>query len=74
MPTRKLAKPSLHAVAKLARGSQGKHTVPPGMQRLTVNVPEQLHLELKLLTVHRRTDMSAIVVRLLEDYVGAASK
>lgn len=44
------------------------------MQRLTVNVPEQLHLELKLLTVHRRTDMSAIVVRLLEDYVAASSK
>lgn len=48
---------------------KGKHTVPTGDQRLTVNLPQDLHLKLKVHTAQTRTNMSDVVVQLVKDYL-----
>ncbi|MEK9808995.1 MAG: hypothetical protein VW362_01005 [Candidatus Nanopelagicales bacterium] len=69
---KKTAKPSLGSIAKLADTRAGKNTIPDGQMRLTVNIPEDLHMQLKLHAVRERRDMSGIVQQLVGDYLRAA--
>lgn len=73
MPTRKpTLKPALDTVGKLASAPRGISTVPAGDVRLTLNLPESLHLQLKLHTVRTRTTMSHLVERLIREYLATA--
>jgi hypothetical protein len=43
--------------------------VPAGDIRLTANVKEEIHLKLKLVSVHRRTTIGELVEELVEKYL-----
>ncbi len=38
--------------------------------RLNINLPESLHLQLKILAAKQRTDMTQIVIQLIREHLG----
>ena len=44
------------------------------MKRLTLNIPDELHTQFKVIATLEQKDMSEIVLRLVREYVGKAQK
>lgn len=58
---------SLASSKDFARARSG--LVPAGDIRLTANVKEEIHLKLKLVSVHRRTTIGELIEELVEKYL-----
>lgn len=57
---------SVVAPAPVVKKTKGQ-VAPPGMKRLTINLPEELHKKLRLKSVQDGTTATDIIVELLRD-------
>ena len=56
------------APASVAKKTKGQ-VAPPGMKRLTINLPEELHMKLRLKSVQAGTTATDIIVHLLRENI-----